>query len=253
MQSPKMFIFPLFIATALAIPALTNSTSNIGITQPIITQSSTTTPTTPLTTSPPSTSKSRVSLKPISECDITLPGLGAHIGCDITALLDQFPWDFPTGDPNSRFCWSGDWTSAGYFTRDCNRSGKPRYTGTFPGEGPPNSLLDKINNGVDGSLIMSCFTSSQLSKASWFATAPITVGSVLPATVYVTTHYTYSYSGNWPAETPYYYTESFSYTAVPPCCLRCTLFGGTVDVIHWPTTTESPPISTLTNEVGFTL
>jgi hypothetical protein len=50
-----------------------------------------------------------------------------------------------------------------------------------------------------------------------------------------------------------YYIDTWTYTAEPPCCLGCTLFGGSVQVYYWPTPASSPSVSTLVNSAGFTL
>jgi len=45
----------------------------------------------------------------------------------------------------------------------------------------------------------------------------------------------------------------FAYTVSTPCCLQCTLFGGTVQVFYWPTPAPSPPVTALVNTAGYTL
>lgn len=53
------------------------------------------------------------------------------------------------------------------------------------------------------------------------------------------------------------YVSDFTYTAAPPCCSACTLFGGNVEVFYWPQSTTSvfhnASVSTMVNKAGFTL
>ena len=55
--------------------------------------------------------------------------------------------------------------------------------------------------------------------------------------------------------TEYSYVSSFAFTASPPCCSSCSLFGNNVQVYYWPSTTAAPNASssTLTDSNGFTL
>jgi len=85
---------------------------------------------------------------------------------------------------------------------------------------------------------------SRGTKTTWTSTIPESVVTVLPQTTIITSA----------AMGPLYLAESsFDFTASEPCCYGCTLSGGTVQVFYWPTETQSPPISTLVNDVGFTL
>lgn len=123
--------------------------------------------------------------------------------------------------------------------RDCRRPDDPGYfyisqivnlnpynTTKYPYDiYPPNATIAD-------------FCSSDWSSAleAFFATAPIKNEGI-------------SYSST----TLYEYAESFSYTTSKPCCLNCTIFGGTVQVYYWPTSTASPPVSTLVDKSNFTL
>ena len=45
----------------------------------------------------------------------------------------------------------------------------------------------------------------------------------------------------------------FTWTASEPCCMACSIYGGSVEVFYWPTVTQNPPVSTLVDSKGFTL
>lgn len=47
------------------------------------------------------------------------------------------------------------------------------------------------------------------------------------------------------AESP---SGTFFYTAEPPCCLQCTIYGQGVQLEYWPTPAPEPPVSTLIDE-----
>ena len=94
------------------------------------------------------------------------------------------------------------------------------------------------------------------SNSKWISKIPGPVVTQLPSTVIATST---GYG-------PYYYVQqSLDFTASPPCCALCTLYGGNVQVYYWPTQTQSspvsalgnrtqsPPASTLVNDAGFTL
>jgi hypothetical protein len=47
-------------------------------------------------------------------------------------------------------------------------------------------------------------------------------------------------------------TGNFAFSATSPCCGRCTIVGGPVQLFYWPTPAPDPPVSTLISS-GFTL
>jgi hypothetical protein len=60
----------------------------------------------------------------------------------------------------------------------------------------------------------------------------------------------------FPAYYAAYYATPFTFSTASECCLWCTLFGGTVQVYHWPTTSAPSAVSTTTtlvNAADFTL
>ena len=60
----------------------------------------------------------------------------------------------------------------------------------------------------------------------------------------------------WNAYYPAYYATPYTPTTDSTCCLWCTIFGGTVQVYHWPTSSASltaSTITTLVNSQGFKL
>lgn len=76
-----------------------------------------------------------------------------------------------------------------------------------------------------------------------------TEGSALTLTVTETAATTELVGG----EVYVYNQNRFTFIPSAPCCLNCTLFGGTVQVYYWPTPAPSPPVTKLVNAANFTL
>jgi len=147
---------------------------------------------------------------------------------------------------------SDSWTSTclydpGFGYGDCNRPGDPVHAG-YP-------------NPYDTSLFPSNIVPANPSLASFCSKIYVSEYSQFLSTAVITTTtypgYT-DYEENPPItytsqELDIYYNENWYYTATPPCCLNCTLFGGNVQVYYWPTPAPSPPVSRLVNAAGFTL
>jgi hypothetical protein len=214
-----MLFVTLFVATAnAAVLTFTNSSS-------------------PSTSTPTTTTSS-------TSC--ALLGLGAQHGCD-GGLIPATPADWPT-NPTSRPCFSY-YPSA---QRQCERPEQPFYTYSAD-FGNPYFDGDRINENVQLTLVSYCAAQSQSAVSQFLATAPITAGPIIPQSTFVTSWFSLTQTDSWSAFTPYYYVPEFTFIASKPCCLSCTIFGGTVDVYNWPTPAPSPPISTLVNAEGFTL
>jgi hypothetical protein len=49
------------------------------------------------------------------------------------------------------------------------------------------------------------------------------------------------------------FQDEMFFTPSAPCCLNCTLYGGTVQVYYWPTPAPSPPVTALVDSSNFTL
>ena len=132
---------------------------------------------------------------------------------------------------------------------DCNRPGDP---GTIDYNNPYDTVVYPDNilpaNATLASLCSSLFLSDE---SVFYATASIST--------YTQTGYTYPAANDpssivtVPTETDAFYPEDWSFTASPPCCLDCTLFGGTVSVYAWPTPAPTPGVTALVNNEGYTL
>jgi hypothetical protein len=49
------------------------------------------------------------------------------------------------------------------------------------------------------------------------------------------------------------FQDELFFTPKAPCCLNCTLYGGTVQVYYWHTPAPSPPVTALVDSSNFTL
>jgi hypothetical protein len=138
-------------------------------------------------------------------------------------------------------------------------------------------IIATSGEAVESSL-QSCAATWASSFQTWLETAPITTGPLIDPTTKLSIQFpwvtsqalatrTYSLSNSiwtstfpsvfktYPPSThtitsagqgPYYYVPThLDFTASEPCCQSCTLFGGSVEVFYWPSTTESPPVSAL--------
>lgn len=139
--------------------------------------------------------------------------------------------------------------------------------------------IDPNTNATLRAYFAAKFTTS---LPNWFATAPETPGAVIPETTVSAKTAVYWDPGSfqhyhnhrrWPcyldwvhikpihrsgpqymaAYTPVSYVSQFSFTASQLCCFNCTLYGGDIQVYHWPTATSEGATSTLVNSEGFTL
>jgi hypothetical protein len=54
------------------------------------------------------------------------------------------------------------------------------------------------------------------------------------------------------AYTEYFY-PSYSWKASAPCCSACTIYGGNIEVMYWPSTGLAGNKTTVVNSAGFTL
>lgn len=138
--------------------------------------------------------------------------------------------------------------------RDCDRSGQPFYS-SYMGFNNPyydyEYLQYMLYVVASSSLLDHCITLWDDQFSQWEGTAAVTSLSLIPATTSsLYTDDVYIYASWWSVSS----VSGFPpYTASAPCCALCTLYGGNVQVYYWPTMTESPPVSTLVNEAGFTL
>ena len=106
--------------------------------------------------------------------------------------------------------------------------------------GFPNNAPASIN-----SYCSSLFVSS---SSHYSSTVALTSTTVAPYTLLATA------TTELVREEVYVYNQGrFSYSPSAPCCLNCTLFGGTVQVYYWPTPAPSPPVTKLVNAANFTL
>jgi hypothetical protein len=138
--------------------------------------------------------------------------------------------------------------------RNCDRSGDP-YFSSYMGFNNPYYDFEYMEYMMykhpSASLMDYCITLWDNSFSQWEATAAVTSISLIPATTSsLYSDVVYTYASWWSVS---YVSDFPPYTASAPCCALCTLYGGNVQVYYWPTTTESPPVSTLVNEGGFTL
>jgi hypothetical protein len=135
-------------------------------------------------------------------------------------------------------------------------------------------VLINTSGDLAQSSIVSCGNIWQSSFTEWLATAPVTTGPSIPAItatetllpsfayqnisgeIVTSTFPPQTYTVTTAAQGPLYYANAeggLDFTASEPCCQTCQIFGGTVQVLYWPTTTASPAASTLVNSEGFTL
>lgn len=171
------------------------------------------------------------------------PGLGAVVACDV-GHQNAAP------APITRHCDVNDIN--GYFVY-CNRTGTPKYTTLLPAD---PYYADKINTAIPTSLADMCYNRMNNSMYDFFNTAPIKPLSLVPATTVNDTTWsstatiqtiitisttikgvptvtttnvmstiTETPPFTWSAYTQYAYDDTFSFTAQPPCCFNCTLFG----------------------------
>lgn len=103
---------------------------------------------------------------------------------------------------------------------ECERSGAPTHSAYW------NPYTAAGNN---------CSSSWDSESENYFATAPITT----------------TVDG---IQTSVLYDEPWSFVPTTPCCLNCSIFGGTVQVYYWATPAPSPPVSILVDSANnFTL
>jgi len=189
-------------------------------------------------------------------------GLGAIVGCDASNYLAATFGNQLT-EVTTRPCWPEYGNPYSDLTlRDCDRTEMPFY---YFKTGYQNvyTQYDKINANQPQSLSSLCAAISSSAWEDWKATAPIEPGTVEPMTTVTATfgsyvdegqHYQETTAiGTWAPYTEYDYVSAFNYTATSPCCMSCTLSGGNVQVMYWPTPAPSPPVSTLVNAEGYTL
>ncbi len=94
------------------------------------------------------------------------------------------------------------------------------------------------------------WTSTSISYT--FIYTPVTVSGV--ATSSFVTEIDTTSIGLYAAFSPYFYAESFAFTATAPCCSSCTINGGNMQVFYWATDSALPSgVSTLVDQTGFTL
>jgi hypothetical protein len=130
---------------------------------------------------------------------------------------------------------------------NCYRDGDPIFDWSQPGmlygdfQSPYNTTAFPLNIVPPNPDIESqCGASFTSTLSKFLSTAP------------VTTSY---YTGLAASYSPWIsYVESFTWSPSEPCCLNCTMIGGTVQILAWPTPAPSPPVSTLVDvESNYTL
>lgn len=100
---------------------------------------------------------------------------------------------------------------------------------------------DPYSSMTDASLRTQCLLQFSKGYSSFLAT-----GSVASA------HTTWYNTDNWYVESPSY-ADDWTFTASSPCCSKCSLSGGNVQVQYWPTPAPTPNVTALVDENGFTL
>ncbi len=130
-----------------------------------------------------------------------------------------------------------DGTYGNWEDSDCMRPGDPVVN-----VGAYN--IYKYEASWDPVMSSSCSSQFESSLSSWEATAPITSFG-----------FTATDEEGKPVQTESYvqYVDFFTFAPPTGCCLNCTLYGGNVQVYYWPTPAPTPAVSTLVNDVGFTL
>lgn len=135
-----------------------------------------------------------------------------------------------TGSFDLNACLQGDASDYDEEWRDCYRSGDPEAIGFFPSQNPYNTTANPYNIvPPNPSLASMCGDMWTSSASVFFSTAVVTTQEINTSpTVYWTD-----------------YQDSFSWIPEEPCCLNCTLLGGSVTVMMWPTPAPTPAVSTL--------
>lgn len=133
---------------------------------------------------------------------------------------------------------------------DCRLPYSPYYLG------PPNwyntSLYPTIILPPNPSLASYCSSMFDDALDSFMATDPAyyydntyivqTTDNIGDVSLYTTTTTTWAR-----------FQDQMFFTPSAPCCLNCTLYGGTVQVYYWPTPAPSPPVTALVDSSNFTL
>ena len=136
-------------------------------------------------------------------------------------------------------------TDPNYMIYNCYRPGDPDAGLDF--RSPYNTTWYPWNivppNPSLASYRAALFTST---LSHWLATAEVTTmanSAVL-----------YAYMNSIPTGISVSEPGRFTWTAPgPPCCLNCTVFGGQVQIMVWPTPAPTPAVSTLINADNYTL
>ncbi|KAH8601639.1 hypothetical protein B0O99DRAFT_588829 [Bisporella sp. PMI_857] len=87
---------------------------------------------------------------------------------------------------------------------------------------------------------------------AWLMTAPIVGGEWIPETIIW-----YTESGTrrsvltQEGHTPYHYPEWFPWKATSPCCNKCTVTAGEVQVFHWPAATTTQDVTEVASSSTF--
>lgn len=176
------------------------------------------------------------------------------------AQLTFFPNSTTSGSPGSSTSSSGTKTSSADAASSSDegypicRTGDPYMTlwafnpydtSNFPNNiVPPNTALANY-----------CSADWSRSFAEYISTAPVTTSTAVEVTT--TTNSDAQITSFTTTEVDVWYNgPAFSYPTKSPCCLNCTLFGGTVQVYYWPTAAPNataPPVTALVDRNNHTL
>jgi hypothetical protein len=162
-------------------------------------------------------------------------------------------------------------------TQRCDRPGDPVFDNTFGIYNNPYFNSSEINPNDNQTLLDQCANAFNLFLSNWFDTAPIAYGSTISKTTplkqpppaaqsQVNTSTAVVEAHAKRNQTPIasidtkpqqstdsaYYVSQFSFTASPPCCYNCTVHGGYMSLVQWPTKTTSPLTSIYANDPGST-
>lgn len=124
----------------------------------------------------------------------------------------------------------------------------------FPNSAPPSlaSYCSSLFEAASSAFLSTVALTSQTVPPSTITVTPFTLTETEPSTTFYDTET--SATTELVGERVYVYNQvPFTYSPSSPCCLNCTLFGGTVQVYHWPTSAPSPPVTELVNAAKFTL
>lgn len=129
-----------------------------------------------------------------------------------------------------------DLRQAVYQGQICNRTGQPNMNFS------PRPVYWEPTTSV----FSLCWSRLSTDFWNWAMTAPISPLVIPAATVegYPDGNHTFAASTVTESNT---YVSPWYYYPSQPCCGGCTLFGGTVQIFHWPTPAPSPPVSVLVN------